>query len=56
MFKKNDLYVFFDSHSHGKNGLSSSDGASVLIAFSCLDDLIAYLYAFYGSLKINISF
>ena len=32
---------FFDSHSHGKNGLSSSDGASILIAFSCLDDLIA---------------
>ena len=55
VFKKNDLYLFFDSHSHGKIGLSSCDGASILIAFSCLDDLIAYLYAFYDSLRIDTS-
>ena len=55
VFKKNDLYVFFDSYSHGKNGFSSSDGASILIAFSCMDDLIAYLYAFYDSLRIDMS-
>ena len=41
VFKKNDLYVFFDSHSRGKHGLSSSDGTSILIVSSCLDDLIA---------------
>ena len=28
---------------------------SVLMAFSCLDDLIAYLYAFYDSLKIDMA-
>ena len=55
VFKKNDLYVIFDSHSHGKNGRSSYNGASILIAFSCLDDLIAYLYAFYDSLRIDMS-
>ena len=55
VFKKNDPYVFFYSHSHGKNGLSSSDGASIIIAFSCLDDLIAHLYAFYDSLRIDMS-
>ena len=55
VFKKNDLYVFFNSHSHGKNRFSSCDGASILIAFSCPDDLIAYLYAFYDSLRIDIT-
>ena len=27
--KRNNLYVFFDSHSHGENGLASSDGTSI---------------------------
>ena len=51
----NDLYVFFDSHSHGKNGLSSSDGSSILMYFSCLEDLISYLYALYDSMAIDMS-
>ena len=55
VFKKNGLYVFFDSHSHGENGLSSSDGASSLITFSNLNDLITYMYAFYDSLKLDTS-
>ena len=41
IFRKNGLYVFFDSHSHGENGLPSSDGASYLINFSNLDGLVA---------------
>ena len=53
VFKKNGLYVFFDSHSHGENGLSSSDGASSLITFSNLNDLVTYLYAFYDSIKLD---
>ena len=53
VFKQNGLYVFFDSHSHGQNGLSSSDGASCLITFSNLDDLLTYIYAFYGSMKLE---
>ena len=55
VFKKNGLFVFFDSHSHGENGLSSSDGASSLITFSNLNDLITYMYAFYDSLKLDTS-
>ena len=55
VFIKNGLYVFFDSHSHGENGLSSSDGASSLITFSNLNDLITYMYAFYDSLKLDTS-
>ena len=53
VFKRNGLYVFFDSHSHGENGLSSSDGASSLITFSNLNDLVTYLYAFYDSMKLD---
>ena len=58
VFKKNGLYVLFDSHSHGENGLSSSDGASSLLTFSNLDDLVTYMYAFYYSMKLdtNIQF
>ena len=55
VFKKNVLYAFFDSHSHGPNGLSSSEGTSIMIFFSCLDDLVTYLYAFYDSMKIDMS-
>ena len=53
--KRNNLYVFFDSHSHGENGLSSSDGTSILMSFSCLEDLIAYLYEFYESMRIDLT-
>ena len=53
--KKNGMYMFFDSHSHGENGLSSGDGTSILIPFSTLDDLGTYLYAFYDSMKIDMS-
>ena len=50
--------MFFDSHSHGKNELTSSDGASCLITFSSFYDLVRYMYAFYDSLKLdsNIQF
>ena len=53
--KRNNLYVFFDSHSHGENGLSSSDGTSILMLFSCIEDLVAYLYAFYESMCIDLT-
>ena len=53
--KRNNLYVFFDSHSHGEYGLSSSDGTSILMLFSCLEDLVAYLYAFYESMCIDLT-
>ena len=52
-FRKNGSYTYFDSHSHGENGLSSSDGASCLITFSNLDGLVLYLYAFYDSMKLD---
>ena len=55
IFKKNNLYVFFDSHSHGKNGLSSAERRSILVSFSCLDDLISYMYAFYDSIRKDMS-
>ena len=55
IFKNNNLYMFFDSHSHGENGLSSADGGSVIVSFSCLDDLISYMYAFYDSMRLDMS-
>ena len=53
VFKKKGLYAFFDSHCHGHNGLSATDGASCLITFSSLDDLVTYMYAFYDSMKLD---
>ena len=53
--KRNNSYIFFDSHSHGEDCLSSSDGTSILMSFSCLEDLIAYLYAFYESMRIDLT-
>ena len=53
VFKTKGLYAFFDSHCHGHNGLSATDGASSLITFSSLDDLITYMYAFYDSMKLD---
>ena len=34
---------------------SSVDGRSILIAFSSLDDLVGYMYAFYDSMRIDMS-
>ena len=53
VFKKKGAYAFFDSHCHGHNGLSATDGASSLITFSSLDDLVRYMYAFYDSMKLD---
>ena len=55
VFKKKGAYAFFDSHCHGHNGLSAADGASSLITFSSLDDLVRYMYAFYDSMKLDTS-
>ena len=53
IFRKNGMYVFFDSHSHGENGLSSNDGTSCLITFTSINDLVTYMYAFYDSLNLD---
>ena len=53
VFKKKGSYAFFDSHCHGHSGLSATDGASCLITFSSLDDLVTYMYAFYDSMKLD---
>ena len=47
------MFVFFDSHSHGENGLSSNDGTSCLITFTSINDLVTYMYAFYDSLNLD---
>ena len=53
VFKKKGSYALFDSHCHGHNGLSATDGASCLMTFSSLDDLVTYMYAFYDSMKLD---
>ena len=55
VFKKKGAYAFFYSHCHGHNGLSATDGASSLITFSSLDDLVRYMYAFYDSMELDTS-
>ena len=46
-------YIHFYSHYHGENRLSATDGASSLIIFSSLDDLVTNIYAFYDSMKLD---
>ena len=53
VFRKNGMYMLFDSHSHGENGLSSNDGTSCLITFTSINDLVTYMYAFYDSLNLD---
>ena len=55
VFKRNDLYMFFYSHSHGEHGLSSVNVRSILIPFSSLDYLVGYMCAFYDSMRIDMS-
>ena len=55
VFKENDQYFFFDSHSHGSNGLSCENGTSILISFHMLEDLLSYMYAMYESMLIDTS-
>ena len=51
---KDNKYYFFDSHSHGSDGLSSPDGKAILKIFQSLDDLVMFLYSFYLSCNIDL--
>ncbi|KAK3090521.1 hypothetical protein FSP39_012459 [Pinctada imbricata] len=51
---KDGKYYFFDSHSHGPNGLSSPDGRAILRIYSTIDDLVMFLYSFYLSCNIDL--
>lgn len=56
LYKASDNhFYFFDSHSHGDNGLSECDGKSVMRHSCCLDDLIGFLYAMYESMHIEFT-
>ncbi|XP_062570615.1 uncharacterized protein LOC134232646, partial [Saccostrea cucullata] len=46
--------VFFDSHSHGEDGLSCADGRAIKITFSDIDQLVDYMFAFYQSCNISM--
>ncbi|CAC5391862.1 unnamed protein product [Mytilus coruscus] len=53
----NQVYYFFDPHSHSEctlNNSLDSSGKSILIGFADLYDLVSYLYAFYTSLQIDL--
>ena len=39
-----------------KMNLSATDGASSLITFLSLDDLVTYMHAFYDSMKLDTNF
>ena len=55
LFRKDDEYYIFDSHSHGQDGLSAPDGKSLLASFSCLEDLVTFMYALYDSMLIDLT-
>jgi len=43
VFIKDGFFWVFDSHSHGKHGLSSPEGKAVLMSFTSLDDLVTFM-------------
>jgi hypothetical protein len=47
-------YYFFDSHSHSVDGMSCSDGKSILVRSKNLDDTVMYLYSMYESMHIDL--
>ena len=52
---KDNKYYFFDSHSHGPDGLSSPEGKAILKIFEALDELVLFLYSFYISCNIDLA-
>ena len=54
VFYKDGLYWFFDSHSHGKDGLTHQDGKSIILSFGCIDSLVNFMYAMYDSMQIEL--
>ena len=55
VFKKANKLWLFDSHSHGSNGLSTSDGNSILMSFINVDQLVTFMYTMYESMKLELS-
>ena len=51
----NNRFVFFDSHSHGKDGLSSVDGTAVKVIFDEMGKLLDFLFLFYHSCGISMT-
>jgi hypothetical protein len=57
VYRDQQNYFFFDSHSHSKSGLYNPvepSGTSILIAFSNIEDLVGYMYSFYTSMQIDL--
>ena len=55
IYKRDGQYFYFDSHSHGQNGLSLENGTSILVSFHSLQDLVTFMYAVFESMMIDIS-
>ena len=55
VYKEDDTYYFFDSHGHGKNGLSVCNGTSMQASFDSVEDLVGFMYNMYESMHIDLS-
>ena len=53
VFRHNELFSVFDSHSRGAAGLSFPNGSSVLVNVENLDNLCAYLRRLASSVEVN---
>ncbi|CAL4135336.1 unnamed protein product [Meganyctiphanes norvegica] len=52
---KSNRLIFFDSHSHGLDGMSSHGGKAIMVSYESLNDLVIYLYAFYSSKDMKLT-
>ena len=56
LYLRGMIYIFFFILIPMENmELPSVDGRSIFISFSSLDDLVGYMYAFYDSMRIDMS-
>jgi len=53
LFKKDNSYYAFDSHSRGADGLKSSSGCSVLLQFNCIMNLKSHIEKLAKSLGLH---
>ena len=52
---QDDVSYIVDSHSRNAQGMACREGVAVVLSFSCISDLLAYLHTMYNNLFFNLT-